>query len=103
MRTTRVVTVTEDRTVVDDILCNRCARSCRRKDLEHAGDPERRIFYAFKGAYRGGYGSEPLDDMAEYHWHLCEVCLKQMFDTFRIPVEEKGYSVMDELYGVGPE
>lgn len=39
----------------------------------------------------GGFFSDPLRDMTEYQFNLCESCLDALFKTFKIPVKETGY------------
>jgi hypothetical protein len=37
----------------------------------------------------GCYGSPALEDMQGYIFSLCEHCLKELFDSFEIPVEKR--------------
>jgi hypothetical protein len=62
---------------VDDIICNKCGKSCK----DHAG-------MNFEGllevSIQGGYASF-LGDDAPHTFSLCERCLDEMFRTFVIP------------------
>lgn len=68
--------------VVDDIICNKCGKSCK------GG-------YNFEGLLEikimGGYGSL-LGDMETYEFSICETCLQSMFEKFLIPPEHKDFS-----------
>jgi len=68
-------TETQPVRVIDSIVCNRCEASLH-NGMNYAG---------LIGAHiRGGYGSKIGDDF-EYRFDLCETCLKELFDSFKIP------------------
>lgn len=76
--------------VIDDILCNRCGKSCRidtdAENLSNCTDA-RACFGGLTGAevfgkYESGHG---LFDMTRYKFSICELCLVEMFDSFKIP------------------
>lgn len=73
-------THTEERTieeeVVDDIICNRCGESCRcDAALNYEGLIEATIC--------GGYGSK-IGDFRQLTFSVCESCLIELFETFKI-------------------
>ena len=37
----------------------------------------------------GGYHNKYLEDNITYTFSLCEKCLKELFNTFKIPVDKK--------------
>lgn len=67
------VTVTEERTVRRDVLCNKCGQSLRKSMGEFEGLVECYIM--------GGYASK-LGDMVAYRFSLCEDCLQDLFKNF---------------------
>ena len=74
-------TVTKEVTIVDDILCNKCGESLK-FEMNYNG---------LVGAYVvGGYDSPVLADMATYRFDLCEACLQELFDSFKLDAQEKG-------------
>ena len=68
--------------VIDDVTCNKCEGSCREVGMEDYG-----FNCLIEHKITGGYGSAHLGDMTSYTFSLCEKCLVEMFDTFKIPVE----------------
>ncbi len=42
--------------------------------------------------YGGYFTPNILSDLTKYKFNLCEQCLKDMFDKFKIPVIEEEYS-----------
>lgn len=80
--------MTKEVEVTEDIFCNKCGESCREDTLPEdvAG------FYGLiEARVTGGYFSPALEDMTCYDFSLCEKCLKQLFDDFRIPVQKTEY------------
>ncbi len=73
--THKVMTETD---FIDDILCNKCGKSCINKD---APSPEGLI----EVQVRGGYGSNILGDGSDFRFSICETCLGQMILAFEIP------------------
>lgn len=85
MKITSKRTVTKEEIVVEDVLCNKCGKSCREEDCGNLeGLVEARV--------TGGYASY-LGDMTSYTFSLCEHCLEQLFATFLLPVEK--HNMMD--------
>ena len=76
MRITHKVMTETD--FIDDILCNKCGRSCINDD---APSPEGLI----EVNVRGGYGSKILGDGDDFTFSICETCLAQLFLEFKIP------------------
>lgn len=68
--------VTEVRQVVERVVCDRCALEISEEQF--------RFGNWYSGAYPGGYGSNPLSDGTLYEWDMCEKCLAEMFDSFKI-------------------
>ena len=68
---------TKEVEIEDDILCNKCGLSCN--DLEHhAGIIEYKLVC--------GFGSI-LGDGNIFRFSLCEKCIHDMFQTFKIPAK----------------
>ena len=67
--------------VLGNIQCNKCGR-----DLldEHVGDD-----LALHVYHTGCYHSPVLEDCTSYEFDLCEYCLQELMDSFKIPVEKK--------------
>ena len=64
---------------VIDVLCNKCGETCK-DEMNFNGLIEARI--------EGAYDSKYLEDTTRYKFSLCEKCLKELFDTFKIsPIE----------------
>ncbi len=77
MKITRKITRTITEEEVDDILCNKCGRSC--KDLSGWG------YEGLLEAYiSGGYGSK-IGDGVGCEFSLCETCLLELFEIFKFP------------------
>lgn len=71
--------------VVADVLCNMCEKSCRRATGYYG---------LIEATVSGGYDSHPLEDETLYTFSICEDCLKDhVFDRFVIPPEEKEYGI----------
>lgn len=86
MRITHIETKTEESTVLDDILCNRCGGSCKTEIGNYEGLVETVI--------QGGDDSK-LGDMVRFTFSICEPCLKEIFATFKHPPE------VNDLMGEG--
>lgn len=74
MRLVHTVSVTENREVTDDIICNRCGGSCRTRIGNYEGLVE--------AVVEGGDGAL-LGDMVRFTFSICEKCLGQIFLTFK--------------------
>jgi len=62
---------------IEDIICNKCYKSCK-VNGSILGSQEITIY--------GHYDSIDLEDLTSYSFALCEACLKQLFETFAVPV-----------------
>lgn len=89
--------LTEDQkintTVIKDVLCNKCGNSLRpvtNLPGEVADfDPG---FYGLVGVrYSTGYYSPALPDAFGYEFDLCEKCLKELMDSFKIEPKTEDY------------
>lgn len=64
---------------VVDIICNKCGNSLALKgaeDRQYGGLEEITV--------HGGYWSKHLEDMMSYTFSICECCLSDMFEGFKI-------------------
>lgn len=68
--------------VVDDILCNKCGVSLKRGD-----DPKLGFRGMVEVIVEGAVGSPKLVPGNEYAFSLCEHCLVELWETFKLPVE----------------
>lgn len=62
--------------VVEDILCNRCGKSCKNQ----AGDFDGLI----EAEVCGGYYSEKFEDGLRISFSICETCLVDIISNFKI-------------------
>ena len=86
MKTTETKLVETE--VIKDVICNKCGESCIPPQLRSITDGN--DFYGLiEKTVSGGYYSHALSDCENYTFSLCEVCLKNLFDSFKIPVETK--------------
>ncbi len=70
-------------------LCNQCGESCH---LETNPHESKESFYGLINATaRGHYSSPILADCTAYKFDLCEKCLKELFDSFKLSVDEFEY------------
>jgi len=87
MQITKEIEQTETVTVVEDIICNKCG--CSLKDscnMNYEG--------LIEVSFCGGYASK-IGDCIECKFSLCEICLIELFNTFKI----KPYTnQIDELF-----
>lgn len=81
MKITRTVERVVEVEEIDDILCNKCGRSCQKGDPDFGKSP----YGLIEGCVEGGYHSEALSDMTSYVFSFCEECLKVLFDACAIP------------------
>lgn len=72
--------------VIDDILCNKCGKSCK----EDCGEDVIEYCGLIETTIEGGYFSPVLEDAVKYTFSLCEECLNELFKTFKIEVESGG-------------
>ncbi len=54
------------------------------------------VFGIVEHTYTGGYGSNPLDDLMQYTFSLCETCLAKMFLGFRTPPQMRNLIAGDD-------
>lgn len=74
----------------EDVACNKCGQTC----LLFQDDVERPVTQGLIDAkVYGDYFSTKLDDLVQYRFNLCEECLTEMFDGFKIPVKKYEYDV----------
>ena len=90
MRKKKKKQVTETKSVTADILCNKCGSSCKlhefeENDFQWGGLIEAKIM--------GGYFSSHLEDCQYYTFSICEKCLKELFESFKIPVSINEYDL----------
>ncbi len=79
MRKMKVEQITKE--VVDDIFCNKCGNSLKVDIQDNLFD-----FYGLTNVeIWGGYFSPVLADMSEYHFDLCEKCVAELMNSFKIP------------------
>lgn len=76
MRTIRTVEKTIE--ITDDILCNRCGKSCY-NGFAHGG--------LIGGKVHGNYGSKDIGDGDIYQFDICEKCFKALAEAFVIPAK----------------
>lgn len=98
-----------------DVLCNKCGESCIPPDARvERGQPVKWIegqglvaithdealilrgpclYGLIEQTVSGGYDSYALEDLQKYTFSLCEGCLKELFDAFKIPVSQREYII----------
>jgi hypothetical protein len=78
---------TKEIEIVEDEICNKCSKSMKLEDGQ---------IYGLSNAHvNGGYLSKKLVDTTMYGFSICESCLKEIFDSFEIPVTETDYNPFD--------
>lgn len=81
MRKFHLEKIEVDKEVLDDIICNKCGRSCKdSSEMNYEGLLEISV--------EGGYASI-LGDTVKYTFSLCEECLKELFESFKIKCEKR--------------
>lgn len=65
-----------------EIFCNKCSMSCR----GHIGNFNGLI----EADVRGAYDSSHFEDGAVYKFSLCERCLLDLFDSFKLVTHYRG-------------
>lgn len=68
------------------IICNKCGKEV---DLENADDFEENLFHPFKVSF--GYGSK--FDLETWYFDLCEDCLLEFVETFKIKPDKCVYEL----------
>lgn len=67
------------------IICNKCGDDCQKLDSDMDGNEFSVGYYGLIDAeVSGGYYSDHLSDCVNYKFSLCEKCVKEMFDTFKV-------------------
>jgi hypothetical protein len=121
MKIMKIVTTTSEKEIIVDVLCNKCGESCipeswRSENISERGTPVKWIpdvglveitqeeslelrgpvlYGLIEQEYTGGYDSiEGIQDLTKYTFSLCELCLKSLFDSFKIPVEKTDINLM---------
>lgn len=69
------------------VLCNECGSDCQIRHLGPHLGTHMGYYGLIKAKVTGGYFSEHLQDATRYKFSLCEKCLKELFDGFKIPVD----------------
>ena len=69
-------------------ICNNCGEEC---DYHWMESHEKHGLIGQR--YSGGFSSPALEDCTTYYFSICEHCLKDMFNSFAIPVDEGEYHV----------
>lgn len=73
-------------TVVDEVICNKCEKSCNvRKPGPYDLDPEPEFGGLIEAEVSGGYFSTIVGDGVKYKFSLCEDCFLELEKTFKIP------------------
>lgn len=67
--------MTKEVEIVDDVICNKCGKSCKGEMGNFNGLIETKVI--------GAYDSMCLSDQDTYVFSLCEQCLVELFKTFK--------------------
>jgi hypothetical protein len=82
----RTIVKKVEKEFVEDIICNKCGNSCRPPGIED--------FYGLiEVGFSTGYFSPAFPDGVSYTFSMCEKCLKEIFDTFKIKPQELPYII----------
>lgn len=87
MKFTKIETVTIEKEITTDIICNNCGNSCKT-----SYDKMESYEGLLEITVQGSYWTKKLSDCANYTFSLCENCLSEMFKNFKVPVEITGYN-----------
>lgn len=81
--------------IYKEYTCNKCGETCRVKEgVRHGKEDDRGSPYGLiNGIVRGGYFSPVLSDVTAYCFDMCEKCVQQLFDSFKIPVDMVEYDI----------
>lgn len=80
MRKSKVKTVTKQVLELSSITCNKCGKTHELHGEEHQREWQAEEFQGFSCSF--GYGSKY--DMETWSFDLCESCLKEFVNTFKI-------------------
>jgi hypothetical protein len=83
MLKTHKVTKTVEETVVDEVICNRCAKPCIPYELEEGYKPHASDYSYL--AVRKTWGWPSPRDMTKWEFDICESCFDEFIATFKIP------------------
>lgn len=84
-----ITKITTEIEIISEVLCNQCGESCHPQEAgkNKFGQP---YFCGLIDTKVIGWDYSPaLNDATEYNFSLCEVCLKKLFDGFKLPVSER--------------
>lgn len=77
---------TETVEIIEDIICNKCGESCKKNVMGHDD-----YYGLIEVGFSTGYASRKFSDGCYYQFSLCEECLAELFDTFKIdPLMQEG-------------
>ncbi len=86
--------ITQEVVVVDEVRCNKCGELCstpvQEDDVKARGNNHRDWYGLIEVGFTTGYFSSVLPDGMAYRFSLCEPCVKELMDTFKISAEEEG-------------
>jgi hypoxanthine phosphoribosyltransferase len=89
------VNLDKDGNMGEDVICNKCGETCRYSS-GMKGEPK--VPYGLIGGkVRGHYNSPVLWDLITYRFDICEKCLDEYFNSFKIPVEKFEYCPLTGL------
>lgn len=90
--------ITQEVEIIVAIHCNKCGEMCTTPTLElheqrHGafGNSRRDWYGLIEVGFTTGYFSDVLPDGTAYRFSLCEPCVKELMNTFKIPAEEEDY------------
>ena len=96
MRITKQESRVVQETITQEVLCNKCTKSLQKPSYtDIAGTQHFSTNGIVEYSYKGGYDSDPLEDITSYTFSLYEPCLADLFQSFIIPVEVSEYDIMD--------
>ncbi len=75
---------------LEDVICNKCGGSCKSFMGSYYGLIEAQV--------SGGYESSHLGDETEWRFSMCEMCLYQLFKTFKIDPLVDEDSTANDIY-----
>jgi hypoxanthine phosphoribosyltransferase len=73
----------------DENICNKCGESCESPEARKVEGPMPSNYGLINATASGYYYSPVLEDCVTYKFDICEKCLKEFFNTFTVPVEER--------------
>jgi hypothetical protein len=81
--------------IVEEILCNKCGKSClKRIGTDVAGLPVCDQYGLIGASVSGGFlSSDGIQDGITYEFDVCEACVDELFKTFSIEPVKSGWPV----------